>query len=94
MIDTGLPYRALWRSELNAGRNGQNPDLTATWKLDHLWRAAVLQNWAEESLRMLNESIEAGDHPDTIAHFYEQFQADCERCHQTFADGEAKANAA
>jgi hypothetical protein len=94
MIDTGLPYRALWRRELNAGLYGQDPQRTSTWKLDHLWLASVLQHRAEETLVMLNEAIEAGDHPDTVAHFLEQFEADCALCHRTFAEGEARAAAA
>jgi hypothetical protein len=89
-----LPYRALWRRELDLGVNGQNPAITSTWKLDHLWRAAVLQHKAEDSLQMLQESIDANDHPDTIAHFLEQYEADCEECHRVFADGEARRAAA
>lgn len=94
MIDTGLPFRALWRRELNARLYGQDPDRPSTWKLDHLWRASVLQHQAEDTLVMLNEAIEAGDHPDTIAHFYAQFEADCKRCHETFLEGERRAAAA
>ena len=86
---TALPYRALWRRELDAGLYGQNSQLTSTWKLDGLWLAAVLQHKAEESERMLQEALDADDHPDVIQHFLEQYEADCDACHRAFLDGEA-----
>jgi hypothetical protein len=91
---TGLPYRDMWRRALNAGVGGQNPAVTSTWKLDHLWRASVLQHRADESLQMLEEAMNAGDHPDTVAHFARQFEADCAECHSVFAEGERKHAAA
>lgn len=85
---TALPYRALWRRELNAGLYGQHPALTATWKRDHLWLAAVYQHQAEETERMLRDAMDAHDHPDVIRHFLVQYEADCARCHRIFLDGE------
>lgn len=85
-----LPYRALWRRELNAGVGGQKPDLTSSWRLDNLWLASVLQHKAEESERMLQEALDYEHaHPDTIAHFLEQYEADCRECDRVFIDGEA-----
>lgn len=91
---TDLPYRAMWRRELNARAYGQNPDLTATWKLDHLWLASVLQHKAEESEIMLQEALDANDHPDTIAHFLAQYEDDCAECHRVFLAGEEANDAA
>jgi hypothetical protein len=82
---TYLPYRTLWRAELRDGVNGQRPDLTATWTLDNLWAAAVLQHKAEESERMLQETLDYEHaHPDTIRHFLEQYEADCRACDEAF----------
>lgn len=82
---TPLPYRTLWRQELRAGVNGQKPDLTATWVLDNLWAAAVLQHKAEETERMLRETLDY-EHapPETIRHFLEQYEADCRACDDAF----------
>jgi hypothetical protein len=37
---------------------------------------------------MLQEALDANDHPDTIRHFLEQYEAECRRCDQIFLDGE------
>lgn len=89
-----LPYKALWRREVSAGLYGQQMALTATWKLDGLWRAACLQNQAEDTERMLQESIDANDHPDTIAHFLEQYEAECAACHAAFLADQEETHAA
>ena len=91
---TGLPYRTIWRRELEAGLRGQDPSRPSTWKLDHLWRASVLQHRAEESLQFLQESMDDNAHPDTIAHFLEQYEADCDACHRAFLAGEEATDAA
>lgn len=94
-MTTDLPYRALWRRELNAGLYGQDPQLTSTWRLDGLWKAAVLQHQAEDTLQMLQESLDANDHPDTIQHFLEQYEAECDACHRAFLGGiDARADVA
>lgn len=89
-----LPYRALWRQELNAGLRGQHSQLTATWKLDNLWRAAVLQYQAEELLVMLGEAVDANDAPHVIASFLEKYNAACAACAVAFLGGEVKNAAA
>ena len=89
-----LPYRALWRQELNAGLRGQHPQLTATWTLDGLWRAACLQYQAEDVLVMLGEAIDANDAPHVIASFLEKYRLACEACARAFLGDEVKNDAA
>lgn len=90
-----LPYRALWRREINGRLSGQNPDVPSTWVRDHLWGAAVLQHRAEETERMLQEVLDYPyPHPETVAHFLAQYEADCAACHAEFLRGEEAARVA
>ena len=83
-----LPYIDLWRRELYAGRDGQRPDAVSTWKFDGLLRAANLQHKAEETARMLEETLAYPyAHPDTIRHFLEQYERECDDCHRAFLNG-------